>query len=71
MKTKWTALVERIKQEARTVLRNNKSDGMVILTIHVIVDSDGEPMLWVVPHGRRVEPSRDARHILEQLTRSL
>jgi len=69
--TAWVGLVRRIMQEARSTLENNKSDGLAIVTAHILLDASGEPMLWVVGEGRRIEPSKDAKTILQQLTHLL
>lgn len=67
MKSRWDSLVNRIRQEALDTLKNNRSDGVSIVTAHVIVTSKGEPLLWVVPSGKRVEPTADAAEIIRQL----
>lgn len=67
---RWVGLTLRLKQEATHTLANNKSDGIAIVNAHVLMDSDGNPLVWVVS-SKRVEPSRDARAILEQMLPSL
>lgn len=68
--SKWFSLVSRMRQEARTMLRSN-NDGVTIVTAHVLIDSNGNPLIWVVPNGKRVEPSKDAGRILLSLVKEL
>lgn len=63
---RWVGLVQRLKGEATATLSNNKSDGVAIVTAHILMGSDGVPLVWVV-NSKRVEPSRDAKSILEEL----
>lgn len=57
-------LAAHVRQEAGKVLSNNKQRGIAIITMHVLMQADGTPILWVVPEGKRVEPSKDAAEIL-------
>jgi hypothetical protein len=60
----WASVVLRLMSESRETLSNNKSDGIAILSIHIVVDSDNRPLFWVVPDGKRVEPSKNAKETL-------
>jgi hypothetical protein len=66
----WNGVTLRMISEAKETLQNNSSDGIAIITAHIAVDSNGKPLLWVVPNGKRVEPSRDAKEILIHLLSS-
>jgi hypothetical protein len=71
MNKSWNAFVARMESEARATLKNNRH-GVCVVTAHVAVDADGNPMVWVVPGSVRVEPSNDAKNILlPLLTNSL
>lgn len=59
----WTAFVARLESEAKSTLKNNRH-GLCIVTAHIAMGSDGEPMIWVVTDGVRVEPSGDAKEVL-------
>lgn len=63
MNRDWASFVARMEDEAETVLRNNRH-GVCVITAHVAVDAGGRPLVWVVPGGVRVEPSKDAKGIL-------
>jgi len=56
----WGSVILRLMSEAADTLVNNKTDGIAVVTMHVAVDGSGRPLLWVVPKGKRVEPSKDA-----------
>ena len=60
----WASVVLRLMSEAQETLSNNKSDGIAILSIHIVVDSSNRPLFWVVPDGKRVEPSKNAKETL-------
>ena len=60
----WGSVILRLMSEATDTLANNTSDGIAIVTMHVAVDGSGKPMLWVVPAGKRIEPSKDAKTTL-------
>jgi len=66
MTDRWNSLIQRLQHEGSATLSNNKSDGVAIVTSHVLVTGDGEPLVWVVT-SKRVEPSKDAKSILLQL----
>lgn len=63
MAAKWDSVIKRVSLAARQELRNN-TDGMCLLTISVICDSSGNPILWLAPATRRIEPSRAAAKVL-------
>lgn len=63
---RWKSLMQRLQHEASTTLSNNQTDGVAIVTSHVLFTGDGEPLVWVV-NSKRVEPSKDAKKILLQL----
>lgn len=66
MINRWDSLVNRLQHEASTTLSNNQRDGVAIVTCHVLVTGEGEPLFWVVS-SKRVEPSKDAKNVLLQL----
>ena len=67
MSNHWENLQLRLKDEASTVLSNNKQRGIAIVTMHVLMDASGNILLWVVPPGKRVEPSGGAISVLKEL----
>ena len=67
MNKRWDQLEKRVRGEAKEVLRNNVNDGIAFVTVHILLQHDGEPILWLVPSGKRVEPSADASNILTAL----
>jgi hypothetical protein len=75
MNTKWDNLMLRVKEEAkrtaRGTLANNKQRGIAIVTAHIVMGHDGEPLFWVVPMAKRIEPSKDAAEILMALAEEL
>lgn len=64
---KWEQLILRLQGEARRTLRTSPSNGCAIIPVHVIVDSQGNLLFWILADGRRVEPSKDAKQILTAL----
>lgn len=67
MKDNWKNYELRIRSEARAVLKNNKSNGLAIVTSHMLVNSEGTPIAWVVPSGKRIEPTKETGNIIEAL----
>ncbi len=65
--TKWESFVSRLKLAANQALQNNRTSGVCIVTAYVVITSQGEPIVWVVPDAKRVEPSRDAAAALRLL----
>lgn len=55
--SQWGKLRARIQQAAECKLRNN-GDGLAVVTIKVVMNAGGEPVLWLEPYAERVEPSR-------------
>lgn len=68
---RWENLVLRLKNEAQKVLANNKQRGVAIVTAHILLDADGNPLVWVVPDGKRIEPTRDAADVITKLVEGL
>jgi len=64
IRPEWASVIMRILAESNKTLSNNVSDGIAIITMHVAVDGRGAPLVWVVPQGKRIEPSRDAKATL-------
>lgn len=65
MVTEWDKLINRMKQEIESQLRNNhsaKEQGMVKLDIVIIAGANG-PILWMVD-GRKIEPGSRAKELL-------
>ena len=54
--SQWGKLKARIQQAAECKLRNN-SDGLAVVTIKVVMNAAGEPILWLDPYAERVEPT--------------
>lgn len=67
MSDRWQAFVNRLKQESKHGVVKNNSSGLVIITSHVLVNGEGEPLVWVVNEGKRIEPSRDAMDIVRMI----
>lgn len=63
--------VLRLKYEAERTLSNNRQKGVAIVTAHILMDSEGNPLAWVVSDGRRIEPSKDALDVIKQLVEGL
>jgi hypothetical protein len=64
----WYSLVARLKKEAIDTIGNSK-DGISIVTALMLMDSDGNPVAWVVPSGLVLEPKKSGRAILGLLTK--
>ena len=62
----WPSFIERIRGMARDELRNN-SDGRALVCVDLYVDGRGEPVGWLKPIVRRVEPSSAAQDILARI----
>jgi hypothetical protein len=67
----WNIVIRRLIDEANRTLSNNRH-GCAIVSINLVVTAGGRPLLWVVPPGKRVEPSKSAvkniADLLEGLT---
>lgn len=64
----WSTVVTRVKKAASKALVNH-THGAAIVTVHVVVDSNGDPLFWVVGETKLIEPtvSADSRKIAEVL----
>jgi len=60
---RWPALIERIRGIARSELYNN-TDGVAVVCVDIVVNNLGDPLIWLKPNCRRVEPSADAARVL-------
>lgn len=68
---RWQNFAFRLQGEASKVLSNNKQKGVVIVTAHILLDAHGTPLAWVVPEGKRIEPTKDALEIIRKLAEGL
>lgn len=60
----WLNVIRRLQSVASTENRGSYA----ILTLHVLIDSNGTPKLWSTPTCRVIEPKRSAGEILSILT---
>lgn len=58
-------LIQRICQAAHDALRPSASDGMVIVTVRILVTREGKPLLWTVSQCDKIEPATRASDFLE------
>lgn len=63
----WDAVISRIRDESRTSLKNNR-DGVCVITMHVVTDRDGNPIVWAIPRSMRIEPTKSAKDLILLLT---
>lgn len=68
---RWMSFQSRVKEEGRATLPNNRSTGLAIVSAHIVIDHNGYPLCWVVQHGKRIEPSKNARDVLSLLLGSM
>jgi len=64
--SRWEQFALRLRSEAERTLANNKKSGVAIITVHVLMNADGDPLVWVVPVAKRIEPSKDAAIFIKQ-----
>ena len=50
---KWDSFVLRMQSKAQRILANNK-DGVAKMTVHLFMDSDGEPLFWWISDPARI-----------------
>lgn len=71
----WRCLFLRMRDQAKFQLRSirtgrgrsQKQTGVAILQITCLIDERGEVLVWTEPRVLRIEPSRDAKTVLEYL----
>jgi hypothetical protein len=61
IKPKWFNLVRRLQGLAR------QQNGVALLSVSVLVDSEGNPLLWETPHRADLEPCFDAEQAIHKL----
>lgn len=54
----WTPLVKRLSKLAQT-------GGYSVITIHILTNETGKPVIWSEPNRARVEPKAGAAQIFE------
>jgi hypothetical protein len=70
IQAEWASFAKRIQAKAAETLENNASDGIAIVSMHIAVDSNGRPLVWVITEPKRVEPSKNAKETLIKLLSS-
>ena len=63
---KWDSLILRSQDKSKRILTNNK-DGVAKMTIHLFVDSCGEPLFWWISDPARIEPSSTAKEHISKI----
>ena len=66
IKPQWFNVIRRLQSVAR---ENNQ--GLAILSIRVMVDEDGAPVIWTEPERLLLEPKRLSAHALELWTETV
>ena len=61
IKPKWLNLVRRLQGMAR------QQNGMALLSVTVLVNSDGDPLLWETPSRTDLEPCFEAEQAIQKL----
>ena len=60
IKPKWFSVIRRLQSVS-------KSNGAAIITIKILVDQNGDPVLWTEPEKLLIEPSSKASSIINFL----
>jgi hypothetical protein len=60
VKLRWVNVTRRLQAACQ-------SKGLSLVSITVLVDEDGLPVLWLEPDVRRIEPKKSAQEIVEML----
>lgn len=63
----FAPLISRICQAARDKLRNS-NDGLAVVTVKVLVNKDGQPVLWAEPNCVKLEPAIKAAAFFEAMS---
>lgn len=58
------------KNVARRGQSVSKSRGLSIVTLTVLVNQDGDAILWLAPDVKKIEPRASARQILEEIAKA-
>ena len=59
-------LISKLREVARETL-GKSSDGVCLTTVSIYLDRRGEPLLWYVEKACRLEPSPDAKPVLQRI----
>lgn len=63
----WLNVIRRLQSVASTENRNSYA----IITLHILIDSEGKPRLWSTPTCKVIEPKRSAGELLAILASAL
>ena len=61
IKPGWLNVIRRFQSES------GKQNGFAIITMKVVVDSEGNPVFWTSPEACKLEPKRGAEKFLAQI----
>lgn len=64
LKRPWLSVARRMQSVSKT-------GGLALISITVLVDSDGVPKLWQEPVCKKIEPRKAAKDILDLLTNAI
>jgi len=63
IQSQWFSVTRRMQSVANT-------GGLALITITVLVDSNGTPRLWLAPTVRKIEPRKSQNEILALLSKN-
>lgn len=61
IKTAWFNVLRRLQAAGST-------EGLSLISITILVDRNGVPLLWLEPECRKIEPKKTAQEVIEALT---
>ena len=61
--SKWDSFICKVQKVSRAKLGKSRH-GIAAITVKMIVDRDGEPIVWLEPDCWRIEPSADVAKVL-------
>lgn len=60
IQTAWFNVLRRLQAAGST-------EGLSLISITVLVNRDGVPLLWLEPQCRKIEPKKSAQEVIEML----
>jgi len=64
LRTGWLNIARRMQQRAIS----SGNEGVAVMTVHVILDENCNPIGWIEPRCVKIDPKRNAEMILRILT---
>lgn len=67
--TSFQSFILRLKREAEILLCKTKNNGggIAVISATIVIDHNGNPIMWMIDEGRKIEPGGNAFELIKAI----